>query len=171
MASKFTDRRVAAENGSTRYFTGRPCKHGHIAERFTTSGGCVECVNVTVVKKAFSAPNVAMPPTPYAFRSDIPLTPELVSYVHGRVLQMVNGLAEEFLATISRVQVHEHQQAHNTVAAVMNATQGVRGPQVAQCPDGYRLTPKAGAAPYATFAAAGWTVDTLVAEGYMERVP
>jgi len=30
----------------TRYFTGRPCKHGHIAERFISSGACVECIDI-----------------------------------------------------------------------------------------------------------------------------
>ena len=29
--------------GSKRYFTGKPCKHGHLAERFTSSRGCVVC--------------------------------------------------------------------------------------------------------------------------------
>lgn len=31
-----------AEN-PRRYFTGKPCKWGHIAERFVSSGTCVEC--------------------------------------------------------------------------------------------------------------------------------
>ena len=26
------------------FFTGEPCKHGHVAERYVSSGGCVECV-------------------------------------------------------------------------------------------------------------------------------
>jgi len=29
--------------GLPRYFTGKPCKHGHVAERLTSSGECVEC--------------------------------------------------------------------------------------------------------------------------------
>jgi hypothetical protein len=29
--------------GETRYFSGRPCKHGHVAERVTSNGWCVEC--------------------------------------------------------------------------------------------------------------------------------
>lgn len=29
--------------GLDRYFTARPCKHGHVSERVTTSGVCVEC--------------------------------------------------------------------------------------------------------------------------------
>lgn len=30
--------------GFTRYYTGLPCKHGHIAERLIANTGCVECV-------------------------------------------------------------------------------------------------------------------------------
>ena len=38
----------ARERGLKRYFTGKPCKNGHVAERFTTGGGCVECVRASV---------------------------------------------------------------------------------------------------------------------------
>jgi hypothetical protein len=27
-----------------RYFTGKPCVHGHICERYISSGACVECI-------------------------------------------------------------------------------------------------------------------------------
>ena len=30
--------------GSPRYNTGKPCKHGHVADRFTSSGTCSECL-------------------------------------------------------------------------------------------------------------------------------
>jgi 5-methylcytosine-specific restriction endonuclease McrA len=36
-------RKQARESGLKRYFTGNPCKHGHVAERFVSSGGCVAC--------------------------------------------------------------------------------------------------------------------------------
>ena len=36
-------RAEAQRTGSTHYFTGEPCKHGHIAPR-TTKGACVECL-------------------------------------------------------------------------------------------------------------------------------
>lgn len=29
--------------GLQRYFTGKPCKHGHVSERYTSTGICVEC--------------------------------------------------------------------------------------------------------------------------------
>jgi len=30
--------------GRVRYFTDQPCKHGHVAERWTSSGDCTVCV-------------------------------------------------------------------------------------------------------------------------------
>jgi hypothetical protein len=36
-------RKQAREQGLTRYFTGKPCKNGHIAERFASKGICLEC--------------------------------------------------------------------------------------------------------------------------------
>jgi hypothetical protein len=37
------DRKTALKLGRKRYFTGVPCKHGHIRERLVHSGGCAEC--------------------------------------------------------------------------------------------------------------------------------
>jgi len=33
----------AANAGLKRFYTGKPCKYGHDAQRFTTTGGCVAC--------------------------------------------------------------------------------------------------------------------------------
>lgn len=39
-----TDERSAARvAGKTRYFTGMPCRQGHVCQRYTNDGGCVEC--------------------------------------------------------------------------------------------------------------------------------
>jgi hypothetical protein len=35
----------AKASGATHYFTGEPCKHGHIAPR-KTKGACIECLKV-----------------------------------------------------------------------------------------------------------------------------
>jgi hypothetical protein len=37
-------RQDAREQGLTRYFTGKPCKRGHLSERMTSNGSCWECV-------------------------------------------------------------------------------------------------------------------------------
>lgn len=34
----------ARERGLPRYFTGKPCKRGHVEERYVNNGGCVVCV-------------------------------------------------------------------------------------------------------------------------------
>lgn len=38
-------RRLAADTGQTFYYTGVPCKHGHLTQRYTTNGGCKACIN------------------------------------------------------------------------------------------------------------------------------
>jgi hypothetical protein len=44
---KLPKTRVAAERaGSKEYFTGEPCKRGHIAARSTSKSDCVECVRL-----------------------------------------------------------------------------------------------------------------------------
>jgi hypothetical protein len=32
--------------GKQKYFTGKPCKYGHISERYTKNGTCIECLNI-----------------------------------------------------------------------------------------------------------------------------
>ncbi len=38
------DRATARDLGLVRYFTGKPCRKGHIAERWVSSMTCIECV-------------------------------------------------------------------------------------------------------------------------------
>lgn len=37
---------TARAMGLSRYFTGRPCKYGHIVERYSNTGVCVECDSI-----------------------------------------------------------------------------------------------------------------------------
>lgn len=37
-------RRQAIRDGLTKYFTGMPCKRGHVAHRYTNSGSCSKCI-------------------------------------------------------------------------------------------------------------------------------
>jgi len=34
------------QSGKSKYYTGKPCTHGHISERYTASGACAACVSV-----------------------------------------------------------------------------------------------------------------------------
>ncbi len=43
MAEKIIRRKDALAQGLKRYFTGKPCKRGHIADRFTSQGDCIVC--------------------------------------------------------------------------------------------------------------------------------
>jgi hypothetical protein len=55
------ERAFAKAAGQTTYFTGRPCKHGHIAQRLTLNGGCLECTKriqrQTVERRLLANPN------------------------------------------------------------------------------------------------------------------
>ena len=37
-------REQALQEGRARYFTGRPCKRGHLSERYVSNSACVACV-------------------------------------------------------------------------------------------------------------------------------
>jgi 2,4-dienoyl-CoA reductase-like NADH-dependent reductase (Old Yellow Enzyme family) len=39
-------RKTAQQAGKTKYFTGKPCKYGHITERVTANGNCCACVQL-----------------------------------------------------------------------------------------------------------------------------
>src|SRR5574338_906479 len=52
-------RKEAKKQGLTKYFTGNPCKYGHIAERFVSTSHCLVCVKTIQVKckKAYKKNN------------------------------------------------------------------------------------------------------------------
>jgi hypothetical protein len=37
------ERNIAANNGLMRYSTGKPCKRGHLSDRYTSNGMCIAC--------------------------------------------------------------------------------------------------------------------------------
>lgn len=41
----FKNRSDALKTGDTQYFTGKPCKYGHLSHRYTASGACAQCVS------------------------------------------------------------------------------------------------------------------------------
>src|SRR3990172_2118458 len=41
----------AKAQGMTTYFTGKPCRHGHITERFTVNQRCRECARVDSLRR------------------------------------------------------------------------------------------------------------------------
>lgn len=53
--NKIVSRSEAARNGIARYYTGKPCKHGHVCERQVTNGCCIECA--TQIRLRYRANN------------------------------------------------------------------------------------------------------------------
>ncbi|EJD6367785.1 hypothetical protein LHV16_17615 [Providencia rettgeri] len=53
---KIITRKEAVTNGLSRFYTGKPCRHGHDSERFTSNGVCVECsaINSAAYRKEIS---------------------------------------------------------------------------------------------------------------------
>lgn len=43
-AGGVNSRAAALAAGTTFYFTGKPCKHGHTSTRYAVTGGCVQCM-------------------------------------------------------------------------------------------------------------------------------
>jgi hypothetical protein len=43
MSPDITSRKSARAAGQSFYFTGLPCKRGHVAERYSHNGNCVVC--------------------------------------------------------------------------------------------------------------------------------
>lgn len=41
---KITKRSDAIAAGAIRYFTGKPCKRGHVSERLSSTGNCIACL-------------------------------------------------------------------------------------------------------------------------------
>ena len=52
----FISRAQAKAQGIKRYFTGKPCKHGHIAARQTSNGECAECARVRLERRNHANP-------------------------------------------------------------------------------------------------------------------
>lgn len=41
---KIISRQDAIRAGLMHYYTGKPCRNGHQSHRYTTTGGCKECI-------------------------------------------------------------------------------------------------------------------------------
>jgi 5-methylcytosine-specific restriction endonuclease McrA len=55
---EIVSRSEAKAMGLKQYFTGKPCKHGHIATRFTSKGTCSVCLHATTQTWRASNPDV-----------------------------------------------------------------------------------------------------------------
>lgn len=58
--SVYRSRAEALNMGVAKYFTGRPCLRGHVADRYALNSGCVECMrrnNIAVREKTNAEPD------------------------------------------------------------------------------------------------------------------
>jgi len=44
-------RREAHAKGLVRFFTGKSCGHGHVSERYVSTGGCIACLTQTFKRR------------------------------------------------------------------------------------------------------------------------
>jgi hypothetical protein len=72
-------REAAYTQGLTRFYTGKPCKQGHIAQRYVSGGACVDCMG-------------KFAPRRHPFRKD------LAAYVCPKLWVPVNTTPEQFAA-------------------------------------------------------------------------
>jgi hypothetical protein len=47
MEFEIISRRAAADSGKRFFYTGNPCKRGHLAQRYTINGCCTACQNIS----------------------------------------------------------------------------------------------------------------------------
>jgi hypothetical protein len=141
--------------GQNKFYTGRPCKRGHLAQRYVGNGACVECLNFRLMP-TLAARNVGMPPSPYAFPPDVPVTPGLLSYVHARVLRdYLHVLAREYLTLRAGLTLPAEAAGSKEGAAVLQAFDKLR-----------TLIPVPADRDLDAYRAAGWAEDQLLAAGY-----
>ena len=54
---EISSRKEAKARGLKRYFTGKPCKHGHVCEREHSHGKCIRCLQVKWLRFKEMNPN------------------------------------------------------------------------------------------------------------------
>lgn len=66
-------RRDAHAQGLKKFYTGKPCVHGHLSERYTSCGNCIKCMDYSTPTKHWTAPNAAWPKQPLVFNAVQPM--------------------------------------------------------------------------------------------------
>lgn len=58
LMSDIISRKEALERGLKRYFTGKPCRQGHLAEKATVNGACCKCARVRAQNRREKHPEI-----------------------------------------------------------------------------------------------------------------
>jgi hypothetical protein len=148
--SAYNTRASAALAGSVRFFTGIPCKRGHLADRFTSNGGCADCINVQVSKRGTNVRGAT-----FVFAADEP-TP---------TLDEMAILAPMLQPTL--LQLLGELRTSGALPVTLPAPITVRPFNTVDTAHG--MTEKAGYLSYAQYRAVGWTDEQLVEAGLMVK--
>lgn len=82
-------RDAAALQGAKRYSNGKPCKRGHMSERWTSTGGCVECTTRRIIQ-----PNAVRD----IMNARIPIPATLPATLRVGVQNYITRCAQQYLA-------------------------------------------------------------------------
>lgn len=91
--------RLAAHGmGLSRYFTGVPCKNGHLTERYVSNAGCTACVNTMFQRRRNSFSHELVPFASTRMWNCKGLTVEeargMESFLQGCIVQYVKHLGK-----------------------------------------------------------------------------
>jgi len=73
------DRRTAHRLNLRRFYTGKPCKQGHVCERYVANGSCVECLNMSPAPGPSELRHSNVRNIPVVFSYPMPSREELVA--------------------------------------------------------------------------------------------
>jgi hypothetical protein len=102
-------RLAAAAMGEKTYTTGKTCKHGHMARRYVSTGGCVECVNGLPTLARITADMQPWIPLPLQVPIGLPVAAldDLNDYLYSCVRAWMEGMGMmtmERAAALTRLQ-------------------------------------------------------------------
>lgn len=136
-------RKAAHVAGLKRFFTGEPCVHGHVSERYVSSGNCIECVTFKTPNKPNVAHNAAWPRAAFVFQTQPAPTQEemqaAIRYVqeqswHDVALQQLRAnpqLMAQYVTppTPAEIEAAEALLAHRNVTPQRVKTGGLDTPE------------------------------------------
>lgn len=110
-----SERAAAKAAGLARYFTGRPCKHGHIAERRTSSGHCVVCHAQTQLRWDRRHREQRNTLRRERYLDDPDFAERCREYVRGSYLKKVSAPKETEISIVAHQGTHEQDEARKWV--------------------------------------------------------
>lgn len=94
MPPEIISRADAVALGLTRYYTGVACKHNHVAERYTSTTGCLECLHPTRTKRSLSHLDHKVARTSYTLNVDKRLGQDMLLLLPAYLQQCLDAYVE-----------------------------------------------------------------------------